>query len=301
LLEGGIPRGRISEIIGRRSCGKTSLAAAFISSATRRGEVAAVIDLANAFDPSTMAEAGVELSRVLWIQPGNATAQSFLSPLPQSVVGEGEGEGSDTLQVLPQLFQTAFPNRRRSALNGAARSFLRAAEMVLEAGGFGLLVMDFGESGFTLTPSSALRLARMAERSATAVLMLATRPLCGTFAALSLDLIPTRAIFSRSQFGRSLARLSNIDRPGLDAKSKQYLKCIRHPHPNPLPRLNVGEGTERNVDRGRQISLFEGFDIKATLRRNKIGRCGLSAQWRSLVNPSDLINHHQTSKAIRSA
>jgi RecA DNA recombination protein len=285
LLEGGIPRGRISEIIGRRSCGKTSLAAAFISSATRRGEVAAVIDLANAFDPSTMAEAGVELSRVLWIQPGNATAQSFLSPLPQSVVGEGEGEGSDTLQVLPQLFQTAFPNRRRSALNGAARSFLRAAEMVLEAGGFGLLVMDFGESAFTLAQSSALRLARMAERSGTAVLILASRPLCGTFAAMNLELTPAQAIFSRNQFGQTLVR-RNRQRSD---KSKQYLKCIRHPHPLPLPRKIVGEG--------RSKALFEGIEIRATVRRNKLGRCGLSAQWRSMVSIADSANH----QAIRIA
>jgi hypothetical protein len=292
LLEGGIPRGRISEIVGRRSCGKTSLAAAFISGATSRGEVAAVIDLANAFDPSTMAEAGVELSRVLWVSVPSA-------PSPILSWERVRERVSENLKVSPQFFQSpdngaAFPNRRRNPLSGAARSFLRAAEMVLKAGGFGLLVMDFGESGFTLAPNSALRLARMAERSATAVLMLATRPLCGTFAALSLDLIPTRAIFSRSQFGRSLSRSSISERtsPGSDAKSKQYLKCIRHPHPNPLPRKNVGEGTE---------ALFEGIEIKATLRRNKIGRCGLSAQWRSLVNPSDLINHQPTSKAIRSA
>jgi hypothetical protein len=171
-------------------------------------------------------------------------------------------------------------------LSGTARSFLRAAEMVLEAGGFGLLVMDSGESGFSLAQSSALRLARMAERSATAVLILATRPLCGTFAALSLDLIPTRAIFSRGQFGPSLDRISSIKRSGFDTKSKQYLKYIRHP----LPPKSVG--TE---------ALFEGIEIRATLKRNKIGRCGLGAQWRSLVNPSDLINYHPTSKAIRSA
>ncbi len=268
LLEGGIPRGRISEIVGRRSCGKTSLAATFISSATRRGEVAAVIDLANAFDPATMAEAGVELSRVLWVSVPSPT-------LSWERVRE---RVTDTFQVSPQ-----FTIRRRNPLSGVARSFLRAAEMVLEAGGFGLLVMDFGENGFTLAPSSALRLARMAERSATAVLMLASRPVCGTFAALSLDLIPTWTIFSRSH------------RQGSEIKSKQYLKCISHPHPRPLPRLNVGEGTDT------QMALFEGIEIKATLRRNKIGRCGLSAQWRSLVNPSDLINHHHTSKAIRSA
>jgi RecA DNA recombination protein len=252
MLEGGIPRGRISEIIGRRSCGKTSLAAAFISSATRRGEVAAIIDLANAFDPATMAQAGVDLSRVLWA--------SIPSPIPlweraRARVSENARERmAEKPQPSPQ-----FQNLPRKALNSTARNFLRASETVLEAGGFGLLLMDFGESAFTLPQSSALRLARMAERSGTAVLILAPRPVCGTFAALSLDLACTRAIFSR------------------DAKLNRYLKCISHPHPR--PRKIVGEGTE--------MVLFEGMEIKASLRRNKIGRCDLSAQWRSLISSSD--------------
>ena len=72
----------------------------------------------------------------------------------------------------------------------------------------------------------------MAERSGTAVLMLATRPVCGTFAALSLELIPTRTIFSRSQFGQTLARLSNTERSGSDAKSKpSYLEVYQAPSP----------------------------------------------------------------------
>ncbi len=174
LLEGGIPRGRISEIAGRRSCGKTSLAAAFISSATRRGEVAAVIDLANAFDPSTMAEAGVDLSRVLWVSIPSTTPpweRANSVPSPTSLWERARERVPDESQVNPQS-SLYNQSRRRTSLTGAARSFLRAAEMVLEAGGFGLLVMDFGERGFSLPPSSALRLARMAERSATAVLML---------------------------------------------------------------------------------------------------------------------------------
>ncbi len=272
LLEGGIPRGRVSEVVGRRSCGKTSLAAAFISSATRRGEFASVIDMANAFDPSTMAEAGVELSRVLWVS------------VPSSVpLWERARERvSDTLEVLPQFFQTPFPSRRRSASNSAMRNFLRAAEMVLEAGGFGLLVMDFGESAFSLAQSSALRLARMAERSGTAVLILASRPLCGTFAAMSLELTPARAIFSRDR---------RLFRQGSDTKSKLYLKCIRHPHPRPLPQLIAGEGTEK--------ALFEGIEITATIRRNKLGRCGLSARWRSMVSIAEPAV--QAPKAIRIA
>ena len=172
LLEGGIPRGRISEIVGRRGCGKTSLAAAFINNATRRGEVAAVIDLANAFDPATMAEVGIELSRVLWVHPGDISASRKYPRQRLEVEEVLKVHQNPHPNPLPQL-NVGEGNRRRATLGVVARGFLRAGELVLEAGGFGLLVMDLGESAFTLPQSAALRLARMAERSGTAVLMLA--------------------------------------------------------------------------------------------------------------------------------
>ncbi len=302
LLEGGIPRGRISEVIGRRGCGKTSLAAAFISSATRRGEVTAVIDLANSFDPATMAEGGVELSRVLWVHPGEVKIKGLLdvegvldayhSPLPHPLPGQGEG----------------IDRKKR------AKNFLRAADLVLEAGGFGLLVMDFGESAFTLTSSSALRLARMAERSGTAVLMLVTRPVCGTFAAVSLDLVATRTIFSRSPFGLRRIRTTT--------GQASALKGIRPPQPRSLPHLtpsppvkSTGEGwgegacSSAPADSNKnppsfsdqERALFEGIEIKASIRRNKVGRSGLSAQWRSLVNPADLTNYLPAPPSVRRA
>jgi hypothetical protein len=49
------------------------------------------------------------------------------------------------------------------------------------------------------------------------------------------------------------------------------------------------------------MSLFEGVEIRASLRRNKIGRCGQIVQWLSLVSPSDPIKHQQVSKAVRIA
>jgi len=315
LLEGGIPRGRISEIVGRRGCGKTSLAAAFISSATRRSEVAAVIDLANAFDPATMAEAGIELSKVLWIHPGCGVA-----PLKGSRFFRWYEEYADNgFEEVKGILEERrphpgpLPGQGEGIKSGPrqTKNFLRAAELVLEAGGFGLLVMDFGESAFTLPQSAALRLARMAERSGTAVLMLAIRPVCGTFAALSLDLASTRSIFSRNRFGK-------FGRWEPERKLNHWLKSDRHPHPNPLPgqgegtaprfgqapeknlpRLNVGERNKREFTAAP--ALFEGIEIKASVRRNKIGRSGLSAQWRSLVNPSDLTSPTQASKAARIA
>jgi len=50
LIDGGIPRGRISEITGRAGSGKTSLAASFAKSATHHGEVAAWLDASGTFD-----------------------------------------------------------------------------------------------------------------------------------------------------------------------------------------------------------------------------------------------------------
>ncbi len=67
ILDGGIVRGRVSEIVGRPGFGRTSLAASFAAIATRRGEVAAWIDSAGAFDPRSIAAAGADLSRILWV------------------------------------------------------------------------------------------------------------------------------------------------------------------------------------------------------------------------------------------
>src|ERR1700687_5814312 len=53
-LGGGLVRGRINEIAGCAGPGKTSLATTFLARATRRGEVAAWIDFADAFDPLSM-------------------------------------------------------------------------------------------------------------------------------------------------------------------------------------------------------------------------------------------------------
>ena len=68
LLGGGIPGGRLSEIAGPLSSGRTSLALALLARATRAGEITAVIDAADAFDPASAEAAGVDLERVLWVR-----------------------------------------------------------------------------------------------------------------------------------------------------------------------------------------------------------------------------------------
>jgi len=69
LIGGGLPPGRLSEIAGPTSSGRTSVALALLARATRRGHVAAWIDVAQAFDAGSAAAAGAVLGRVLWARP----------------------------------------------------------------------------------------------------------------------------------------------------------------------------------------------------------------------------------------
>lgn len=71
LLGGGFPRGHLSEISGPTSAGRTSLALVLLECATRSGELAAVVDPGDTFDPASAARAGVALERVLWARPPN--------------------------------------------------------------------------------------------------------------------------------------------------------------------------------------------------------------------------------------
>ena len=68
LLGSGFPRGRLSEIAGPDSSGRTSLALALLARTTGAGELAAVIDCADAFDPTSAHGAGALLDRVLWVR-----------------------------------------------------------------------------------------------------------------------------------------------------------------------------------------------------------------------------------------
>ena len=108
LLNGGVAMGRISEIIGHTGSGRTSLAAAFAAAVTRN-QAAAWIDAAGEFDHESIARAGVNPARLLWISCESRRAGTA-------------GTSSES-------------GRRTTAC-------LKAAEWILATGGFGLVVMD---------------------------------------------------------------------------------------------------------------------------------------------------------------
>lgn len=64
----GLPEGAITEISGVRSSGRTTLLQAGLAAATAAGELCALIDGSDAFDPSSATTAGVRLERLLWVQ-----------------------------------------------------------------------------------------------------------------------------------------------------------------------------------------------------------------------------------------
>jgi hypothetical protein len=67
-LLAGWPEGAITEISGARSSGRTALFHASLAAATAAGELCALVDGADSFDPASAEAAGVQLHRLLWVQ-----------------------------------------------------------------------------------------------------------------------------------------------------------------------------------------------------------------------------------------
>ncbi|HIA63995.1 MAG TPA: recombinase RecA [Planctomycetes bacterium] len=67
----GIPRGRIIEVFGPESSGKTTIALHVAAEAQKAGGIAAMIDAEHAFDPSWAKKLGIELDTLLVSQPSH--------------------------------------------------------------------------------------------------------------------------------------------------------------------------------------------------------------------------------------
>src|SRR6185437_5845214 len=110
LLDGGLPVGAISEITGRESSGRTSLALSFLAQRTREGQVCAWVDVNDALDPESAAANGIFLRRLLWVRCKDAGRAAKGKPWTQ----------------LDQA--------------------LRAVDLLLQAAGFAVIVLDLGST-----------------------------------------------------------------------------------------------------------------------------------------------------------
>ncbi|MEK7087312.1 MAG: recombinase RecA, partial [Patescibacteria group bacterium] len=68
---GGVPRGRIIEVYGPESSGKTTLALHIVAEAQKRGGLAAFVDAEHALDPEYAKKIGVKVNELLISQPDN--------------------------------------------------------------------------------------------------------------------------------------------------------------------------------------------------------------------------------------
>ncbi len=71
LLEGGLPRGCVVELVGRGSSGRFATLLAALKTVTDTGETAALLDQGSQLDPQAAAAVGIDLERLLWLRPKN--------------------------------------------------------------------------------------------------------------------------------------------------------------------------------------------------------------------------------------
>lgn len=156
-LRGGLPRGQLSEIVGSPSSGRTTLVLQTIAACTRRGEIAALVDTFDRLDVASAADAGIDLNRLLWIR------------------------GADCRWSPPSGGPDSMINRALKALN-----------LVLQAGGFGCVVLDVADvppAAFTRIPFTTwLRVQRIIEGSDTACVLVSGQPLARSAGGLTLML-----------------------------------------------------------------------------------------------------------------
>lgn len=146
LFPGGMARGAITEVSGRRSSGRTSIGLHILAQATSRGEVCAVVDLDDNFHPASATAAGVELSRVIWVR-----------------------------------------------CRGNAEHALRATDLLLHAGGFGVVLLDLCEANARVLNRIPLsywyRFRRAIEPTPTILLLLTSEPQAKSCSTSGLGLI----------------------------------------------------------------------------------------------------------------
>ena len=108
VLGGGFPRGSLVELCGPASSGRTSLAFSLLAEATERQEACAFVDVSDSLDPLSLAVAGVDLTRLLWIRCGeiesgktDLKSSSYFAPANPVVekMRDADSTGRKTMQI----------------------------------------------------------------------------------------------------------------------------------------------------------------------------------------------------------
>ena len=126
-----LARGSVTEVAGKASSGKTSVALSLLAQLTSAGEVCALVDSMGSFDPVSAKLADVELANLLWVRCGGELEKSFLAA-DHLVQAKGFGCVWLNLCGLPQQQLRRVPRtywyRYRSRIKETPTLFLVTAE-----------------------------------------------------------------------------------------------------------------------------------------------------------------------------
>jgi hypothetical protein len=184
-LTGGLPRGCLTEICGPASSGRTSVLLATLAAATQRQEVCALVDISDAFNPHSAAAAGVNFERLLWVRCGG-NKQKVRSPQRHTVV-ENTGKNENVRRQIEKPVEQA----------------LQVTDLLLRSGGFGLVIIDLGNTPVKMARriplASWFRFQRAVEHTATVLFVISQIPCAQTCASLLLKVSGKRLSAVSSQ------------------------------------------------------------------------------------------------------
>ena len=159
---GGIPQGALTQIHASEShsSGKSALLISLMSQVTRREQFCALVDAGDCFDPASAEDAGVNLARVLWVRC--STKKRF------------------------------HPGKPKPGLWGPMEQAFKAADILVQNGGFGLIAVDLSDVSEKLVRKVPLttwfRFTRVVEKMPAALVFLLSCPAAQSCAGLTLHL-----------------------------------------------------------------------------------------------------------------
>lgn len=188
-LTAGVPLGCLTEICGPASSGRSSVLMALLTESIRRDEICALVDASDAFDPQSAAAAGVDLSRLLWIRCGLSSLQN-----------NGSAAKSKSNKQPFNSFGATSPDSSKDY--SQIEQALKITDLLLQAGGFGLVVLDLADISIPAARRIPLttwfRFRRAVENTTTAFVVVEQQPSAKSCASLVLDFAAQQAAWSEA-------------------------------------------------------------------------------------------------------
>ena len=222
-LTGGVSLGCLTEICGQASSGRTSVLLALIAECIRRDEICALVDASDAFDPQSAASAGIDLARLLWVRCGKKSGDRATPPqqpqqqrlLGTSVIGSsGEVKSGsishkrnsraakNTASSLKVDNLTSPDDPITRSPDSSVEQALKATDLLLQAGGFGLVILDLADISVSAARRIPLttwfRFRRTVENTSTALVIVEQQPHAKTCASLVMDFAAQQATWSEA-------------------------------------------------------------------------------------------------------